>query len=94
VAVVEANGGQTTVPDIYDPETTHYHSDTRMELFVTIVVTLVGLIMLIAPLWWLMFVRKPLYQLAIITGFIVLFLSLISSVTVARPFESLAATAA
>ncbi|KAI9867436.1 MAG: hypothetical protein M1813_008994 [Trichoglossum hirsutum] len=84
----------TTAPEIYDPETTHYHSDTRMELFVTIVIVSIGLLMLIAPLWVLMFVGNQIKRLAIITAFIIVFLLLISTVTVAKPFESLAATAA
>jgi uncharacterized membrane protein len=65
-----------------------------MEVFVTVVITIIGFIMLVAPLWWLLFVDNKTIQLAIITCFITLFLSLISSVTVAKPFESLAATAA
>jgi len=73
--------------------TTHYHSDTRMEIAITIVITTVGFMMLIIPLWWLLFVQNRVYQLAIITGFIGLFLALISYSTVARPFESLAAAA-
>jgi hypothetical protein len=49
--------------------------------------------MLVTPLWWLMFVESKIKQLGVITGFIVLFLVLISSVTVAKPFETLAGTA-
>lgn len=65
-----------------------------METFVTIVVTLTGLLMLIVPLWVLEFLSKPVAQLGAICGFISLFLAFVSCVTVARPFESLAATAA
>ena len=82
------------MPSVYDPETTHYYSDERMENFVTVVITAVGFVMIVAPLWWLLFVDSKTHQLAIITCFIALFLGLISSVTVAKPFESLAATAA
>jgi hypothetical protein len=49
--------------------------------------------MLIAPLWILEFVHGSMNRLAVITGFIVLFLWLIAFGTAARPFESLAATA-
>jgi len=65
-----------------------------MEFFVTIVVVSVGLLMLVGPLWALMYVWDQTKRLAIITAFIVLFLLLLSTVTVAKPFESLAATAA
>jgi hypothetical protein len=64
-----------------------------METFCTIVINAAGLTMLIAPLWWLLFVKDPMYQLAIITGFVLLFVTIISSVTVAKPFEALAGTA-
>lgn len=64
-----------------------------MEKFCTIIITSVGLFMLITPLWWLIFVENKIKQLGIITGFIVLFMFLISSVTVAKPFETLAGTA-
>lgn len=65
-----------------------------MELFVAIIIVSIGLLMLIAPLWVLMFVGNQIKRLAIITAFIIVFLLLISTVTVAKPFESLAATAA
>ena len=49
--------------------------------------------MLVAPLWILEFMTSRRVQLEVITGFVVLFLVLIASVTNAQPFESLAATA-
>ncbi|KAF2179660.1 hypothetical protein K469DRAFT_716170 [Zopfia rhizophila CBS 207.26] len=64
-----------------------------MENFCTFLITTVGLLMLVVPLWWLFYVENKTIQLGIITGFILLFLVMISSVTVAKPFESLAATA-
>ena len=53
--------------------------------------------MLVGPLWWLQYLsaqKNTEYQLAVITGFLVLFTILLSILTVARPFEVLAATAA
>lgn len=50
--------------------------------------------MLIAPLWWLLFVEAPAYRLGIISGFMTLFLVLVASVSGARTFETLGATAA
>ena len=53
--------------------------------------------MLVGPLWWLQYLsarNNAEYRLAVITGFLVLFTILLSILTVARPFEVLAATAA
>ena len=53
--------------------------------------------MLVGPLWWLQHLSAQdnmEYRLAVITGFLVLFTILLSILTVARPFEVLAATAA
>lgn len=65
-----------------------------MESCARSVIITTGLVMLIAPQWWLLFVQDRRVQLGIITGFIILFLVLVATVTGARPFESLAATAA
>ncbi len=65
-----------------------------MDAVVTIVITSIGLGMLVGPLWWLKFKSNPMVRLEIITGCILLFAILLSVVTVARPFEVLAATAA
>jgi tryptophan-rich sensory protein len=58
----------------------------------TIVVT--GLVMLIAPIWILVFTRPVALKLAVITIFILLFLVLVALATYAKSYESLAATAA
>ena len=54
--------------------------------------------MLTGPLWWLQEGMVQGYDrtalLGLITGFLVLFTSLLGTVTVAQPFEVLAATAA
>ena len=78
----------------YDPNTMYYERNGRLEGFVTITICLVGLVMLIAPLWILTYVRPSAARLGIITAFIFVFLGLIQSVTIAKPFETLAATAA
>ncbi len=54
----------------------------------------VGLLMLIGPLWILGSLRSLIDRLVIITSFTVLILALVSSVTTANAFSSLAATAA
>ena len=57
-----------------------------------------GLAMLIGPLWWLQQITADesnlQSRLGIITGFIVCFAGILSIVTVAKPFDVLAATAA
>jgi len=55
---------------------------------------LLGFSMVICPLWILVFVTESVQRLAIMTCFIFIFLVLVSFVTTARPFETLAATAA
>ena len=50
--------------------------------------------MLVGPLWLLQHLSAQQARLAVITGFLILFTILLSILTVARPFEVLAATAA
>ncbi|PSN71195.1 hypothetical protein BS50DRAFT_673814 [Corynespora cassiicola Philippines] len=82
------------IADFPCPETMHYSSETRIETTIGITITVLGMCMLIAPLWILASTEGTMKRLAVITGFIVLFLGLVAFTTVARPFESLAATAA
>lgn len=72
----------------------HYTSDQRIDMFVNAIIAIVGLIMLIVPLWVLAFVTWVVHRLAIITSFVVVFLLFVSFTTVARPFETLGAAAA
>jgi hypothetical protein len=50
--------------------------------------------MLLAPLWWLEDVSDSKDRLKIITGFVILFISLMTVATINRPFEVVASTAA
>ncbi len=77
----------------YESKTTKYHSDSRMDALVTFIITTVGLGMLIGPLWLLKAYNDETTRLQIISGCLVVFSGLLSIVTVARPFETLAATA-
>jgi hypothetical protein len=63
-----------------------------MYLIYTII--LMGLVMLLAPLWWLEKVSSSETRLKIITGFIIVFMVAMSTATVNRPFEVVASTAA
>lgn len=69
-------------------------SDKRIDMFIALVTTIIGLGMLVAPLWILAFVSGIVYRLAIITIFLVVFLCFVSTGTVAKPFEALGAAAA
>lgn len=71
-----------------------YTSDKRIDIFIAAVTTVIGLSMLIAPLWILAFVTGLVHRLAIITSFLVVFLCFVSTGTVAKPFEALGAAAA
>lgn len=75
-------------------DTLHYHSETRMDTCIGVTVVSLGVIMLIAPLWALAYTSSLNQRLGVITGFIVLFLGLVSFTTAAKAPETLAATAA
>ena len=85
-------------PENFASDTTSYEKSARMDKVVTCVTIGVGLAMLIGPLWWLQQITADqsnlTHRLSIITGFIVAFAILMGIVTVAKPFEVLAATAA
>lgn len=78
----------------YNDENVHYISDEKIDRFITTFIMVLGLIMLIAPLWILAFLGGLVQRLGVISAFIVLFVALVSVTTVAKPFESLAAAAA
>ncbi|RDL33932.1 Uncharacterized protein BP5553_08300 [Venustampulla echinocandica] len=87
---------QKTGPElpIYDKDVITYTSDKRIDRFITVVVVGIGSVMLIAPMWILQAMPNSRYKLAVITTFIVAFLGMVSYTTIAKPFETLAATAA
>lgn len=77
----------------YTMENVSLHDEERAEAFFTRATMLLGLAMLIGPLWILESVSGPLQRLGVITSFILLFFILVSFITTAKPFESLAAAA-
>lgn len=84
-------------PRDFELDTTVYNKESIIDKSVTIVTMVLGVAMLIGPLWWLQHLstQKNLEaRLAVITVFLILFTILLSILTVARPFEVLAATAA
>jgi len=71
-----------------------FQNDSRLEKFSSVVIAIIGLAMLIGPLWILDKVQNTEQQLGVITGFIALFFVLVAVATNAKIFESLAAAAA
>jgi hypothetical protein len=64
------------------------------ERFTTLGIIFTGLVMLLAPMWWLECVEDRTSRLKIITGFVVVFILAMTMATINKPFEVVAATAA
>jgi hypothetical protein len=77
----------------YDSSSIVLIKEQRAETVMFGAIILIGLLMLVGPLWILEFVNGPLQKLGVITSFIVLFLALLSFATIAKPFEILAGAA-
>jgi len=71
-----------------------WHNDKRVERLSATMIGLVGLTMLIGPIWILDKVSADNIRLGIISAFIVVFYILVGIATTAKIFESLAAVAA
>lgn len=74
-------------------EGTVWPNDQRMEKVSSFVISVVGLAMLIGPIWALAYLESRTVRLGVISGFIVLFF-VVLAVTRSRLYEALAATAA
>lgn len=81
------------VPD-YDANNVTYYSDKRMDGFASIMITGIGIIMLITPIWILQSMEALSRKLVVITVFILIFLLTLSFAMASKPFEALGATAA
>lgn len=78
----------------FESNTTIYENDRYWDKVVTLLIISTGLAMLIGPLWILESISNDSKKrLGVITAFVVGFTVLLSSVTVAKHFEVLAATA-
>ena len=65
-----------------------------MDAFISLIITTIGLVMLISPLWILAFIQLSVNRLAIITAYVVVFLCFVSIAMVEKPSETLGAAAA
>lgn len=81
------------LPDHYGLGTSYYHSSKRINHLVNTIICVAGFLMLAVPLWILFYVSSRRDQLIVITAFIAGFLTIVQSVSMAKPSESLAATA-
>jgi hypothetical protein len=77
-----------------ESDTTSYSSDKMFERFTTLGIIFTGLVMLLAPMWWLECVEDRRSRLKIITGFVIVFILAMTTATINKPFEVVAATAA
>lgn len=71
-----------------------YYSDKRMNAFVSILITTIGMVLLIVPIWILEALNNLKAKLGVITIFVFVFLVALSSAMATKPFEALGATAA
>ena len=80
----------------FELDTTVYIKESTFDKTVSCVTIVLGIGMLVGPLWWLQHLSAQSVEarLAVITGFLIAFTILLSIVTMARPFEMLAGTAA
>ena len=79
---------------LYDRDHVFHGSDRKIDRLMAIIVITIGTVMLIVPMWILPNLKGANAKLGTITAFMLLFLGLVSYTTVAKPFETLAATAA
>lgn len=70
-----------------------YYSDKRMDQFSSVFIVLIGVGMLITPIWVLQLLHSFWEKLVVITVFVSVFLIVLSFAMATRPFEALAATA-
>jgi hypothetical protein len=78
----------------HDPETHYLARLDRIDKLVSGIILVAGLVMLVVPLWILQFLGDNVVRLGVITAFVVLFLVVVATIAGAKPYESLAATAA
>ena len=79
--------------DSVDSATIHIWSDAAVDRFAAVLIFIAGSAMFIVPLWILQALDAFRSRLLVITIFIFVFLGVLASSTLAKPFEILAATA-
>ncbi|KAL1638894.1 hypothetical protein SLS58_008479 [Diplodia intermedia] len=88
------NGKATEYSRKYQEEGVIYYDDDLVDKAITVIILLLGLFMLLVPAWLLKDMGSHTKRLALITGFIALFVGLLLLTTPAKPFETMIGTAA
>ncbi|CAH0028372.1 unnamed protein product [Clonostachys rhizophaga] len=78
----------------YDAEHISYYSNKRMDRFTSAILLIIGIVMLITPIWILEALNGIRHKLAVITVYVFVFLLILSLAMYTKPFEALGATAA
>lgn len=79
--------------DSVDNATVHVWNNRTVDRFAAVVIFIAGSMMFIAPLWILQALAGFRWRLLVITIFIFVFLGVLASSTLGKPFEIMAATA-
>nr|KAK5443051.1 hypothetical protein LTR18_005728 [Exophiala xenobiotica] len=74
--------------------TSRFYSGRKMDAFTNAIIIVLGLTMLLGPIWWLNSVQSADGKLGIITGFTFLFTVVLVCSSVEQPFQILGGTAA
>lgn len=77
-----------------EPQNVAYFSNRRLDGFASGAIVVLGVAMLLTPLWVLQALEAPTSKLIVITVFVLVFLLTMSFTMAAKPFEALGATAA
>jgi uncharacterized membrane protein YwzB len=78
----------------HGPETYYLARLDNIDKLVSGIIIVVGLLMLVIPLWILQFLSDDVVRLGVITAFMILFLVVVATISGAKPYKSLASTAA
>lgn len=80
--------------DIEKEDGTYWQNESKIETYASVVISVIGLVMLISPIWILEYVQGTAGRLGIITGFISVFFMTVIFLTTAQVFDALVAAAA
>ncbi|KAK8121796.1 phytase [Apiospora sp. TS-2023a] len=89
-----SRSGDNTTPQHDSDGDVSYYSDKRINKFTSLAIVLIGIAMLLTPIWILQALQSPTAKLVVITVFILVFLITLSYAMVTKPFEALGAAAA
>lgn len=91
---MQRSGGDGGEAAVRDQGHVAYFSNRRLDGFASGAIVVLGVAMLLTPLWVLQALEAPTAKLLVITVFVLVFLLTMSFTMAAKPFEALGATAA